>query len=184
MAPRLEKFGDWAKARRVFDGMAFRVRDAAEAGMREDAEALARRLRHNILYQVYAPSWPSLADRTIDSKVRRDADLRMLVDGKSTSHEGRYVDAIEAFKTGAGVWNVGVRDETLAKIGLTLEYGGGKNIPARPHWRVEFERLQKESTWKYSRVAAAVGFVIATGAKYGRPERLFGDEDADMTEEG
>jgi len=63
-----------------------------------------------------------------------------------------YVNAIKVVPMGPNQWGVGVLrtdvdpnnpERNLAQIGLFHEYGT-KNMPARPHWRVEYQNFQRE----------------------------------------
>lgn len=147
---RVYKWGDWQKARSRFRGLAFRLERAADRGLKEEAEAAARRLRNNLFAGNYEEFWPELAPATVARKeAKGHGDNPMLID------DGEYVRAIEAFHLGRGVYAVGVRDPRLAAIGEQHEWGIG--VPSRPHWRPELERIR---TGRLSSIGAAMRSVL------------------------
>lgn len=137
---RVYRYGDWKQARTVFTGLAFRLQAAADVGLWEEAQAAARRIKKNIHEQNY-PHVP-LSEWQSRDKDRAGKDPRILIE------DGSYVRAIKAMHLGRGAYGVGIdaSDKENAAKGVMHEWGGRNNlghfVPARPHYRVELERIR------------------------------------------
>lgn len=127
--------GDWYRARRFFDGLGFKINKVTQRTMREEAEVIAARIRSNLKAQNY-PHAP-LAESTIEGKENPDNKDKILLDTEE------FVNAIEVHQVGYRTWLVGVQgDEDLVKRTTANEFGApAKNIPARPVFRPEIERV-------------------------------------------
>jgi hypothetical protein len=134
------RWGDWAKARSIFNGLAFKLQSAAERGIKEEAHDAVKRIRKNIYEQRY----PHLPLSEWQTREKEDAghDPRILI------QEGSYVKAIRAMHLGRGSYGVGIAsgDSTNLGKGLLHEWGGtnnlGKYVPPRPIYRTELERIK------------------------------------------
>lgn len=137
---RVYRWGDWGRARSIFGGLAFRLQKAADQGLWEEAQAAARRLKKNIYEQRY-PHLP-LSEWQVREKSRTGKDPRILIE------DGSYVRAIQAMHLGRGAYGVGIAngDEENVGKGTLHEWGGtnslGNFVPARPHYRIELERIR------------------------------------------
>lgn len=156
--------GDWAIARSIFRGLAFKLERAADFGAMQDAQAIASNVRRGILNRWYEAYWEPLSEQRKEEKT----DPRILV-GEG-ERGGNYVDHIEAFHLGRGRYAAGIRgDENNPNVlkGLTHEFGSNPGIkhpvPARPHWRVELERYKARGV-RRSSIADAMAKVL-TGRK-------------------
>lgn len=135
-------FGDWEPARRRFNGLAFKFQRAAGWGVQAEATAMARRIKNNIFAQNYVGhGHPPDAQSTVERKEEAGKDTRTLIE------DAQYVNAIEPIRLARYEWAVGVRDPVLAFVGELMEWGFynvrvGREVPARPHFRVEMERLR------------------------------------------
>lgn len=136
----IRRTGDWPQARRVMSGLAFKLHRVTERGLKEEAEAAVRRIKNNIFAQNY-PHAP-LSEWQREHKAKTGGDPRTLIE------EGKYVRAIDSFRIGRGQYAIGFRagDERNAERAKLLEFGGknnlGRYVPARPHFRVELERMR------------------------------------------
>lgn len=129
------KHGQWKRTQYVLQRLPSNLRRELDRGVKEEAQAAVRRLKHNIFHQNYphAPLKPETAKR----KEKEGKDPRILIE------DGEYVRAIKEIHLGWGHWGVGVTDERLAEIGATHEWGSEeKRIPPRPHYRIELERIR------------------------------------------
>jgi hypothetical protein len=137
---RVYRWGDWGQARTRFQGLAFRLQAAADRGLWAEAQAAAQRIKRNIYSQNY-PHVPLSEWQTRD-KANAGQDPRILI------ADGEYVRAIRAIHLGRGAYGVGIAadDKKNADKGVMHEWGGvnnlGHTVPARPHYRVELERIQ------------------------------------------
>lgn len=154
-------FGDWEKTRRRFNGLAFKMQRGAQWSIREEAEALMRRMKNNIFAQNYVgPGHAPDAASTVERKERQGNDTRTLIETAA------YVNAIEAIRLGPYEWSVGVRDPTLAFVGELMEWGfynvrAGVQVAARPHWRTEMERTRTApSNKRLPAIAVAMSRVL------------------------
>lgn len=137
---RVYRWGDWKKARSIFGGLAFRMQKAVEQGVWEEVQAAERRIKKNIFEQNY-PHLP-LSEWQANKKEREGKDPRILIE------DGSYVRAIKAMHLGRGTYGVGIPsdDQENAAKGHLHEWGGtnnlGRFVPARPHYRIELERIR------------------------------------------
>ena len=138
MRRRGYRYGDWGEARSIFRGLALKLRRVTEKGLENEAEAAVRRIRNNIFAQNYEHA--PLSEWRKEEKEEKGLDPRTLMG------EGGYVRSIESFKMGKGEYGIGIQDEEYAERGKLLEWGGrnslGRHVPARPHFRVELERMR------------------------------------------
>jgi hypothetical protein len=158
---RLE--GQWQQARSRFRGLSVRLNLAARAGLKNDAQQVAERIRHNILSRNYDGVWAPLAPSTVQRKSHEGKDDRTLIEDKD------YVDHIEAIHLGGGRWGIGIReggDHNVEKA-FTHEFGsvsGAAHVPARPHFRVEVERYLAGGARRIT-IADAMGRVLSGGIR-------------------
>lgn len=144
----MERNGDWAIARSIFRGLAFRLDTATQLGGKAEAEMLAAQVRQHILAGTFEGIWPALSEDYAARKQKEVGEQPVLVHGKRKKDDDtkRYVDSIEGFQLGRNRWAVGVKgDESSPNVqkGLTHEWGSreGKKpaVPARPHFRPTLE---------------------------------------------
>lgn len=137
---KIIRHGDWGKARRIFEGLAYKLERVTERSLKQEAEAAVRRIKNNIFAQNY-PHVP-LSDWQRKKKAEEGKDPRILIE------DGKYVRAIKAIHLGWGRYGIGfpAGDTRNAERGKILEFGGrnalGRVVPARPHFRVELERMR------------------------------------------
>lgn len=136
--------GNWRSGSRRIRHIS-RSMPGARSIIRQVAERSRDRIKSNILRQRYR-SWAPLSPATLKRKSAEGTDMRKLIEHTS------YVNAIKVVPMGPNQWGVGVLrtdvdpnnpERNLAQIGLFHEYGT-KNMPARPHWRVEYQNFQRE----------------------------------------
>lgn len=132
--------GDWDEISRWIDNIPVTMKDAGGEVVSSLAPILADNVKTRLLNQTF--SHEPLDKDYVKSKERNNLDNRILIATKG------YIESIGVYEDGDTVF-VGVPKELhknlkilLSDLSDWLEFGTD-NMPRRPHFTVEFERLRE-----------------------------------------
>lgn len=149
MGLSMKKYGDWAKAGIVLQGLSKNLTPAFKAQLREDGELILSELRGHIDKQDL--NWVPLSEHTIELK--GGSDTVYIETG--FLYNNLKVRKVRAPKTGvtffigADAWTTTPSGEKFSDLMIWLEYGTDK-IPPRPLIRPTWEEIEPiiKEHWK------------------------------------
>lgn len=145
----LQKYGDWARAGAVLQGLAKNLTPAFTARLKNDGELVLQRIQAHIDNQDLG--WAPLANSTIRLK---GGSTTIYVEtgflrGNLKVRKVRSAKNGASFFIGADAWTTTPTGEKFSDLMIWLEYGTDK-MPARPLIRPTWEEVQDiiKSNWK------------------------------------
>lgn len=141
MKASISRTGEWNSVRKITNNLGYKIKHSFQLAANSQARATQKNIVSGIQSQSYGHA--PLSASTKEYKARKGLDSRILI------ATGTYIKSIEVWRDDENTWCVGVKKgtrhpsngEDVGQIGLWLEYGTS-NMPARPHWRVESNKLK------------------------------------------
>lgn len=146
---RMSKFGDWARAGVIMQGLSVNLCPAFKAQLQEDGELVLKTMINHIERQDL--SWTPLAQRTVELK-GGDTTIYVETGYLKENLEVRRVkspkDGVTLF-IGASAWKRTDSGVKFSDLMIWLEYGTDK-IPPRPLIRPSWEEVEPviKNNWR------------------------------------
>ena len=149
MGLSMKKYGDWAKAGIVLQGLSKSLTPAFQAQLREDGELILSELRGHIDKQDL--NWVPLSEHTIELKGGSDTvyvETGFLYNNLKVRKVRSTKNGVTFF-IGADAWTTTPSGEKFSDLMIWLEYGTDK-IPPRPLIRPTWEEIEPiiKEHWK------------------------------------
>ena len=145
----MKKYGDWAKAGIVLQGLSKNLTPSFQAQLREDGELILYELRGHIDKQDL--NWVPLSEHTIELKGGSDTvyvETGFLYNNLKVRKVRSPKNGVTFF-IGADAWTTTPSGEKFSDLMIWLEYGTDK-IPPRPLIRPTWEEIEPiiKEHWK------------------------------------
>lgn len=149
MGLSMKKYGDWAKAGIVLQGLSKNLTPAFQAQLKEDGELILSELRGHIDKQDL--NWVPLSEHTIELKGGSDTvyvETGFLYNNLKVRKVRAPKNGVTFF-IGADAWTTTPSGEKFSDLMIWLEYGTDK-IPPRPLIRPTWEEIEPiiKEHWK------------------------------------
>ena len=149
MGLSMKKYGDWAKAGIVLQGLSKNLTPVFQAQLREDGELILSELRGHIDKQDL--NWVPLSEHTIELKGGSDTvyvETGFLYNNLKVRKVRAPKNGVTFF-IGADAWTTTPSGEKFSNLMIWLEYGTDK-IPPRPLIRPTWEDVEPiiKEHWK------------------------------------
>ena len=149
MGLSMKKYGDWAKAGIVLQGLSKNFTPAFQAQLKEDGELILSELRGHIDKQDL--NWVPLSEHTIELKGGSDTvyvETGFLYNNLKVRKVRAPKNGVTFF-IGADAWTTTPSGEKFSDLMIWLEYGTDK-IPPRPLIRPTWEEIEPiiKEHWK------------------------------------
>lgn len=149
MGLSMKKYGDWAKAGIVLQGLSKNLTPSFQAQLREDGELILSELRGHIDKQDL--NWVPLSEHTIELKGGSDTvyvETGFLYNNLKVRKVRAPKNGVTFF-IGADAWTTTPSGEKFSDLMIWLEYGTDK-IPPRPLIRPTWEEIEPiiKEHWK------------------------------------